>query len=69
MSSCDHLTTRQADPRAASTTREFVLPFTVAASLVRDRFGLAEPDTAAWEGEDVPALARRVEMTSVTRAA
>ncbi|MFD7813968.1 MmgE/PrpD family protein [Streptomyces sp. NPDC059785] len=58
-----------AEPLAAKRTprseydAKFSLPFTVAAALVRDRFGLTELSTPARESEDVLALARRVEVT------
>ncbi|MGW0791703.1 MmgE/PrpD family protein [Streptomyces sp. NPDC002911] len=58
-----------AQPLAAKRTprseydAKFSLPFTVAAALVRDRFGLAELTTPAREDDDILALARRVEIT------
>ncbi|WAP54570.1 MmgE/PrpD family protein [Streptomyces sp. S465] len=58
-----------AEPLAAKRTprseydAKFSLPFTVAAALVRDRFGLAELSTPARESEEILALAGRVDVT------
>ncbi|MEK8173996.1 hypothetical protein NKH77_48785 [Streptomyces sp. M19] len=48
---------------------KFSLPFTVAAALVRDRFGLAELGAEARASEEVLALARRVEVTDDPKSA